>query len=65
MNANFFHPHKKINTEAASRSQLVNTYRSLNHWNGFQFKLFWEGIVVGIFSGDSRIFAIVSFSYSA
>jgi len=51
MKANFFHPHKKINTEAASRSQLVNTYRSLNHWNGFQFKLFWEGIVVGIFSG--------------
>ncbi|MBO5993279.1 MAG: chloride channel protein, partial [Acidaminococcaceae bacterium] len=51
MNANFFHPHKKNNTEAATRSQLVNTYRSLNHWNGFQFKLFWEGIVVGIFSG--------------
>ena len=51
MRANFFHTHKKINTESATRSQLVNTYRSLNHWNGFQFKLFWEGIVVGIFSG--------------
>ncbi|MEE3456294.1 MAG: chloride channel protein, partial [Succiniclasticum sp.] len=51
MSANFFHTHKKYNTESATRSQLVNTYRSLNHWNGFQFKLFWEGIVVGIFSG--------------
>ena len=51
MSANFFHTHKKNNTESATRSQLVNTYRSLNHWNGFQFKLFWEGIVVGIFSG--------------
>ena len=51
MNANFFHPHKQNNTEAATRSQLVNTYRSLSHWNSFQFKLFWEGIVVGIFSG--------------
>ena len=38
MSANFFHTHKKSNTESATRSQLVNTYRSLNHWNGFQFK---------------------------
>ena len=42
MSANFFHTHKKNNTESATRSQLVNS---------FQFKLFWEGIVVGIFSG--------------
>ncbi|MBR4908064.1 MAG: ClC family H(+)/Cl(-) exchange transporter [Acidaminococcaceae bacterium] len=31
--------------------QIGSTYRSLNNWNSFQFKLFWEGIVVGIFSG--------------
>lgn len=31
--------------------QISPTYRSLNHWNSFQFKLFWEGIIVGIFSG--------------
>ena len=65
MSANFFHTHKKNNTESATRSQLVNTYRSLNHWNGFQFKLFWEGIVVGIFSGlDAELRADDRFSVS-
>ena len=38
------------NTNSVTR-QIGSTYRSLNHWNSFQFKLFWEGIVVGIFSG--------------
>ena len=38
------------NTNSVTR-QIGPTYRSLNHWNSFQFKLFWEGIVVGIFSG--------------
>jgi H+/Cl- antiporter ClcA len=38
------------NTNSVIR-QIGSTYRSLNHWNSFQFKLFWEGIVVGIFSG--------------
>ena len=38
------------NTNSVTR-QISSTYRSLNHWNSFQFKLFWEGIVVGIFSG--------------
>ena len=38
------------NTDSVTR-QIGSTYRSLNHWNSFQFKLFWEGIVVGIFSG--------------
>jgi H+/Cl- antiporter ClcA len=40
--------HSKDNSVAR---QIGSTYRSLNHWNSFQFKLFWEGIVVGIFSG--------------
>ena len=40
----------KIGT-GASASQIRHTYHSLNHWQGFQFKLFLEGIVVGIFSG--------------
>ena len=51
MNTNRFHLHKKNTAKATTRSYLANTYRSLNHWQGFQFKLFWEGIVVGIFSG--------------
>ena len=38
------------NTDSVTR-QIGSTYRSLNHWNSFQFKLFWEGIVVGTFSG--------------
>ena len=38
------------NTNSVTR-QIGSTYRSLNHWTSFQFKLFWEGIVVGIFSG--------------
>ena len=42
---------KQNSPDAATRSQIVNTYRSLNHWHSFQFKLFWEGIIVGIFSG--------------
>ena len=52
----FFHQkkyhYKKNNSNANSVTrQIGSTYRSLNHWNSFQFKLFWEGIVVGIFSG--------------
>ena len=42
---------KQNSPDAVTRSQIVNTYRSLNHWHSFQFKLFWEGIIVGIFSG--------------
>ena len=41
----------KKTADSATRSQIVNTYQSLIHWNSFQFKLFWEGIIVGIFSG--------------
>ena len=51
MNANRFHLRKQNTAKTSTRSYLANTYRSLNHWQGFQFKLFWEGIVVGIFSG--------------
>ena len=44
--------YKKNNSNTNSETrQIGSTYRSLNHWNSFQFKLFWEGIVVGIFSG--------------
>ena len=44
--------YKKNNTNSNSVARQIGpTYRSLNHWNSFQFKLFWEGIVVGIFSG--------------
>lgn len=32
-------------------SRIRQTYQSLSHWHDFQIKLFWEGIVVGIFSG--------------
>ena len=31
--------------------QILQTYKSLNNWHTFQIKLFWEGIVVGIFGG--------------
>lgn len=31
--------------------QIVQTYKSLNNWHSFQIKLFWEGILVGIFGG--------------
>ena len=34
-----------------SASQVMKTYSSLNNWQSFQFKLFWEGIMVGVFSG--------------
>ena len=44
--------YKKNNTNSNSVARQIGpTYRSLNHWNSFQFKLFWEGIVVGTFSG--------------
>ena len=46
----FHRKHNENGTDAAS-SQIHHTYHSLEHWQGFQFKLFWEGIVVGIFSG--------------
>lgn len=48
---NKFH-HKKNNaTDNSVTRQIGPTYHSLNNWNSFQFKLFWEGIVVGVFSG--------------
>lgn len=34
-----------------SASQVMKTYSSLNNWQSFQFKLFGEGIMVGVFSG--------------
>ena len=48
-----FFQHKKYHYKKNNSvtRQIGSTYRSLNHWNSFQFKLFWEGIVVGIFSG--------------
>jgi len=52
MSHKYFNFYSRRNTsETATRSQIINTYHSLTHWQGFQFKLFWEGIVVGIFSG--------------
>jgi len=30
---------------------IMSTYRSLSHWHDFQLRLFWEGIVSGIFAG--------------
>jgi len=46
-----FHYNKNSSRDNSLARQIGSTYRSLNHWNSFQFKLFWEGIVVGIFSG--------------
>ena len=46
-----FHYNKNNSKDNSVARQIGSTYRSLNHWNSFQFKLFWEGIVVGIFSG--------------
>ena len=46
-----YHYKKNISHSNSVTRQIGSTYRSLNHWNSFQFKLFWEGIVVGIFSG--------------
>ena len=46
-----FHYKKNSSRDNSLARQIGSTYRSLNHWNSFQFKLFWEGIVVGIFSG--------------
>ena len=46
-----FHYKKNNSKDNSLARQIGSTYRSLNHWNSFQFKLFWEGIVVGIFSG--------------
>lgn len=42
---------KRTSSGIGSSAQVLKTYRSLNHWQSFQFKLFWEGIFVGIFSG--------------
>ncbi|MBR4907798.1 MAG: hypothetical protein IKZ43_02155, partial [Acidaminococcaceae bacterium] len=47
---NYHFKKNNSNNNSATR-QIGSTYRSLNNWNSFQFKLFWEGIVVGIFSG--------------
>ena len=47
---NYHFKKNNSNTNSVTR-QIGSTYRSLNNWNSFQFKLFWEGIVVGIFSG--------------
>lgn len=41
---------KKKLAERATR-QVMKTYHSLNNWKNFQIKLFWEGILVGVFSG--------------
>ena len=46
-----YHYKKNNSKDNSLARQISSTYRSLNHWNSFQFKLFWEGIVVGIFSG--------------
>ena len=46
-----YHFKKNNSNNNSVTRQIGSTYRSLNHWNSFQFKLFWEGIVVGIFSG--------------
>ena len=31
--------------------QKIETYNNLNNWQNFRLRLFWEGILVGIFSG--------------
>ncbi|MBQ8919012.1 MAG: ClC family H(+)/Cl(-) exchange transporter [Acidaminococcaceae bacterium] len=46
-----FHSGQNENSAGSSSAQIRHTYHSLNHWQGFQFKLFWEGVIVGIFSG--------------
>lgn len=46
-----FSRQKKYSDFSHSSSQVFKTYHSLTHWQSFQFKLFWEGIMVGIFSG--------------
>lgn len=43
----FFHAQGDRQTD----SRIRQTYQSLFHWHDFQLKLFWEGIVVGIFAG--------------
>ena len=48
---NLFHHTKKLSAIDSTTQQIRLTYQSLNHWQSFQFKLFWEGIVVGICSG--------------
>ena len=47
----FSHKTNKTQNDLSPSKQIRHTYQSLNHWQHFQFKLFWEGIVVGIFSG--------------
>mgnify|MGYP001943363341 CR=1 FL=1 len=39
------------NRKHQSTSQVMKTYNSLNNWKKFQITLFWEGILVGVFSG--------------
>ncbi len=47
-----WYQHNKNKKNADSLSMHIrHTYQSLNHWQSFQFKLFWEGILVGIFAG--------------
>ncbi|MBQ9635364.1 MAG: chloride channel protein, partial [Acidaminococcaceae bacterium] len=46
-----FHSGQNENSAGSSSAQIRHTYHSLNHWKGFQFKLFWEGVIVGIFYG--------------
>ena len=46
-----YHYKKDNNNDTSASRQIGSTYHSLNNWNSFQFKLFWEGILVGIFSG--------------
>jgi H+/Cl- antiporter ClcA len=40
-----------VRRDRQTDSSLRQTYQSLFHWHDFQLKLFWEGIVVGIFAG--------------
>lgn len=46
-----FHHKQNDNNANPSSFQIRHTYQSINHWQSFQFKLFWEGIIVGICSG--------------
>ena len=47
----WYQRNKSKNSSDSLSLYIRHTYQSLNHWQSFQFKLFWEGIVVGIFAG--------------
>jgi len=47
----WYQRNKSKNSADSLSMYIRHTYQSLNHWQSFQFKLFWEGIVVGIFAG--------------